>query len=42
MVNYKVETIEYQVVSGINFLLDYTGDDGFTKISAMVNVDLNL
>lgn len=41
MVNYRLESIQYQVVSGINFLLEYTGDDEFTKISAMVNIDLN-
>ena len=41
MVNYRLESIQYQVVSGINFLLEYTGKDDFTKISAMINIDLN-
>jgi hypothetical protein len=42
MVNYEVQRVQYQVVSGINFLIDYQGFDMLTRITALVYVNLNL
>jgi hypothetical protein len=40
MVNYSPQQAEYQVVSGINFELQYEGNDGLTSITALVMVNL--
>lgn len=42
MVNYKMHKVEYQVVSGIKFNLQYLGNDGLTSVHAMVMVDLEM
>ncbi len=42
MVNYDLQQVTYQVVSGINFYLQYSGYDGITAVSAMVMVNLDM
>ena len=40
MVNYVLKEAYYQVVSGINIRLHYTGTDNYTKVAVVVNFDL--
>ena len=40
IINYHVEAILYQLVAGLNIKIYYLGDDNFTSITAIVNIDL--
>ena len=40
MVNYLVEGASYQVVAGLNIRVEYTGLDKYSRVVALVNLDL--
>lgn len=42
MLNYNSQQVTYQVVSGINFNVQYSGDDGITAVTALVMVNLEM
>lgn len=41
LANYKLQYVEYQVITGINYVLFYSGLDQITNLTAKVYVDLN-
>lgn len=41
LINYKLQYVEYQVTTGINYLLFYSGVDKITNLTAKVYVNLN-
>lgn len=42
MLNYYPQQVTYQVVSGINFNVQYSGYDGITAVTALVMVNLEM
>lgn len=40
MVNYRVEGASYQVVAGLNIRVEYSGLDKYSKVVALVGLDL--
>jgi hypothetical protein len=42
MAHYSVESVSYQLVSGINYFIRYRGKDEITQVKAWVFVDLDL
>lgn len=41
MINYQLQTVLYQVVTGMNFQMLYNGLDSITQINATVSVGLD-
>jgi hypothetical protein len=42
MINYNVKLVQYQIVSGINFQIEYLGYDSLTEVTALIHVNLNM
>ena len=41
IINYRLQYVEYQVITGINYLMFYSGLDKLTSLTAKVYIDLN-
>lgn len=41
MIDYWKEFIQYEIVSGVNFIIEYIGIDSITAATAGVNINLN-
>lgn len=42
IINYDIQNVYYQIVAGLNIRINYTGQDAYSVISAVVNFDLKL